>query len=65
MANDIDNDKKKVCILYANVWSATYQLIKNLCLQDMPETKKIAAVRDLVKNHFKPKLSEASASLLF
>ena len=66
MANDTDNDNiKKVCILCANVGSATYHIIKSLCLPDKPETKSFAAVPDLVKNHFIPKLSEASASLLF
>ena len=35
--------------------------VSKTCLKQ----NKIAAVRDLVKNHFKPKLSEASASLLF
>ena len=65
MANDIVHGKKKVCILCANVGSATCHIIRSLCLPDKPETKTFAAVCDLVKNHFKPQLSEANASLLF
>ena len=53
-----------MCTLCANVGSATY-LIRSLCLSDKPETKTFAAVCDLVKNHFNPKLSEAGAGILF
>ena len=65
MANDIDSDKEKVCVLCSNVGSATYYIIKILRLPDKPETKPFAAVCHLTKNHFNPKLSEAIASLLF
>ena len=54
--------RNKVCILCSNVGSATCHIIKSVCLPDRPE-KKIAAVCDLAKNHFKPEISEAS--LLF
>ena len=65
IANDVTTDKKKVCILCSYVGSSTYHIIKTLCLPQKPEEKTFLDVCALVENHFKPKLSEASASLLF
>ena len=36
-----------------------------MCLPDKPEENTFRVLSDLVKNHLKAKLSEASASLLF
>ena len=64
-ANKIEDDKIKVSILCANVGPKTYHVIKNLCLPAKPEAKTFKELTDTVKNHFKPKISEANASLIF
>ena len=64
-ANGITDDKQKVSILCSNVGGATYHLIKNLSLPKKPNEQTFAELSKLVKNHFKPKISEASASLQF
>lgn len=55
----------KVSILCASVGPKTYHIIKNLCLPDKPETKTFKELTDIVKGYYKPKISEASASLIF
>jgi len=64
-ANSINEDKLKVSILCSNVGPKTYHVIKNLCLPNTPSEKTFKELTKLVKNHFKPKLSEASSSLHF
>ena len=65
MANDIDHGKKK-CAFCVQLLGQRLVILSEVCgLPDKPETKTFAAVCDLVKNHLKPKLSEANASLLF
>ena len=64
-ANGITDDKLKVSILCSNVGGATYHLIKNLSLPKKPNEQTFAELSKLVKTHFKPKMSEASASLQF
>ena len=64
-ANGITDDKLRVSILCSNVGGATYHLIKNLSLPKKPNEQTFAELSKLVKNHFKPKISEASASLQF
>ncbi len=64
-ANKITDNKMKVSILCANVGPNAYHIIKSLCLPDKPGEKTFEFITAAVKHHFKPKLSEASASLLF
>jgi len=64
-ANKIAEDKVKVHILCASVGPRTYHIIKNLCLPDKPESKTFKDLTDIVKGYYKPKISEASASLIF
>ena len=61
MANDIDNDKKKRRKeKKKNVHSVCKCWVSDLLHY---QTKTFAAVCDLVRNHFKPKLYEASSSI--
>ena len=64
-ANGITDEKKKVSILCSSVGTGTYHLIKTLCLPKKPEENTFEEISSLVENHFKPKLSEASASMIF
>ncbi|XP_048578377.1 uncharacterized protein K02A2.6-like [Nematostella vectensis] len=64
-ANKITEDKFKVSILCANVGPKAYHIIKSLCLPEKPADKTFEFITKAVKHHFKPKLSEASASLYF
>ena len=64
-ANKIKEDELKVSILCSNVGPKTYHVIKNLCLPKKPSELKFQDIVDLVKNHYKPKMTEASASLKF
>ena len=64
-ANNIEDENRKVSILCSNVGPKTYHIIKSLCLPDKPNEKSFDFIITTVKNHYKPKLSEASASLLF
>lgn len=64
-ANSVIDDKVKVAILCANVGPKTYHVMKNLCLPAKPSDKSFSDLKKLIKDHYKPKISEASASLIF
>ena len=64
-ANSITDEKKKVAILCSSVGTGTYHLIKTLCLPKKPDENTFEEISTLVDNHLKPKLSEASASMIF
>ena len=55
LANGIKEDRKKVAILLSTVGSQTYELIKDLCSPDKPNSKEFEELVMCLQNHLQSK----------
>ena len=55
LANNIKEDRKKVAVLISTVGSQTYELLKDLCLPDKPNTKSFKNLVTCLQKHLQPK----------
>ena len=54
LANSVDEDRKKVAILLSTVGNATYDLLRDLCAPEEPNTKSFEELIKLLKEHLQP-----------
>ena len=55
VANDIEDDRKKVAIFISLIGSKTYELLKDLCLPEAPSSKSFSELVERLKTHLQPK----------
>ena len=55
LANNVKEDRKKVATLISTVGSQTYELLKDLCSPDKPNTKSFENLITCLQNHLQPK----------
>ena len=55
LANGVEDNRKKVAVLLSTVGDATYDLLRDLCSPDKPNTKSFDELVTLLTNHLQPK----------